>query len=118
MSDVISFPGDNPKFNFDGELCPICQKGHLHKVTVNETFTYRGISRTFFCLGQYGCDSCSESIVTAEDGIDYEKELKKFFKEVNESNPPELGKKLFPFKDINPDDDDHPVYVPSVPKEK
>ncbi len=65
-------------FLLDGECCPFCCQGHLHKKNIDETFIYKNhkIVIPNYCI--FECSFCKEAIVSQKSIRETEKILKEF----------------------------------------
>lgn len=66
-----------------GDICPVCEAGHLHRVTKDKIFKYKGEGITIQDVVVYACDDCEESLVPKSTMKSTEKTIRDFHRTVD-----------------------------------
>ena len=68
----------------NGDICPVCETGHLHKVVKDKEFKYKGERLTIKDITVYACDGCEESLIPKRTINSTEKSIRDFHRKVDE----------------------------------
>jgi HTH-type transcriptional regulator/antitoxin MqsA len=62
----------------NGDFCPVCGSGHLHRTVKDKAFKYKGESIIVNDFVVYSCDDCEESLVPKSSMRSSEKTIRDF----------------------------------------